>query len=55
MSKHIPVLSALQDFQAASAQAKSKRPSPFPVRFSEAERAYLEKQAGDLSLGSYIR
>lgn len=36
-------------------QTKKKRPSPFPVRFSEAERAYLEKEAGTLSLGTYIR
>lgn len=35
--------------------AKRKRPSPFPVRFSDAERAYLEQLAGNLSLGSYIR
>ena len=55
MSKHIPVLNAWQDFRAASKQANRKRPSPFPVRFSEAERACLERQAGDLTLGSYIR
>ncbi|MEM1187962.1 MAG: plasmid mobilization relaxosome protein MobC [Pseudomonadota bacterium] len=54
-SKHIPALSARRDFRAASTHAKRKRPSPFPIRLSEAERVYLERKAGDLSLGSYIR
>lgn len=34
---------------------KNKRPSPFTVRLSELERAYLEKKAGDMSLGTYVR
>ena len=55
MSKHIPALHPRREFQAASNQAKRKRPSPFPIRLSKAERAYLERQAGELSLGSYIR
>jgi len=37
------------------ASAKPKRSSPFPIRISEEERAYLEKKAGSLSLGTYIR
>lgn len=50
-------LDIAKDFGAVNGQPKQKRkrPSPFPVRFSEDERAYLEKLAGDLSLGSYIR
>lgn len=36
-------------------QSFKKRPSPFTIRFSEGERAYLERQAKGLSLGSYIR
>lgn len=55
MSKHIPALHPRRDFRAASTQTKRKRPSPFPIRLSEAERTYLEGQAGELSLGSYIR
>lgn len=35
-------------------QAK-KRPSPFPVRLSAEERAYLEAKAGRKPLGTYIR
>ena len=55
MSNHISALKPRKDFSASALSPKRKRPSPFPIRFSEAERAYLERQAGDLSLGTYIR
>ena len=55
MNKRIPAPDARRGFLAASSRGKRKRPSPFPIRLSEAERAYLEQKAGGLSLGSYIR
>ena len=55
MNNSIPALDASQHFQIVSGRQKRKRPSPFTVRLSEAERTYLEKQAGNLSLGSYVR
>lgn len=36
-------------------EAKKKRPSPFCIRLSEEERAYLEEKAGGKPLGAYIR
>lgn len=36
-------------------QAKGKRPAPLSVRLSANERAKLEKQAGGLALGAYIK
>lgn len=35
-----------------NAQSKSK---VFPIRFSEAERAELERRSGDMALGAYIK
>jgi RNase P/RNase MRP subunit POP5 len=35
--------------------SKSKRPSPFSIRFTECEREQLEAAAGNLALGVYIK
>ncbi|RIJ31037.1 hypothetical protein [Henriciella algicola] len=42
------------DFQR-SANPKPKRPAPFSLRLTKAERARLERDAGSLSLNAYIR
>lgn len=34
---------------------KPKRPAPFCIRLSESERAQLERDAGGLPLGAYIK
>lgn len=34
---------------------KRKRPSPVSIRFSEDERARLEREAGDTALSTYVR
>jgi len=44
---------AKRDFTKSS--KRTKRPAPFPVRFSSDERAVLEDKAGDMPLGAYIR
>lgn len=45
-----------QQFQASSqTQKKRDKRSPFTLRFTEEERAWLDKQAGRMSLGAYIR
>lgn len=36
-------------------RSKAKRPSPFSIRFTEAEREQLEMAAGNLPLGVYIK
>lgn len=38
-----------------SANPKPKRPAPFSLRLTTAERARLERDAGSLSLNAYIR
>jgi hypothetical protein len=38
-----------------SAARKSKRPAPFAVRLTEAEKAALKARAGSRPLGAYIR
>jgi hypothetical protein len=40
---------------AVQAAAANKRPSPFCIRLSPDERAYLERLAGNRPLGAYIR
>lgn len=49
--------SPLKDFKKANRLPKPTKEKMWPtsVRFTEAERAYLEKQAGQLSLSAYIR
>ncbi|MBK76767.1 MAG: hypothetical protein CME85_14960, partial [Henriciella sp.] len=37
------------------ANVKPKRPAPFSLRLTKAERARLERDAGSLSLNAYIR
>ncbi|MCG6867434.1 MAG: hypothetical protein LJE91_01515 [Gammaproteobacteria bacterium] len=54
------VLRASDSFQKASCVAqpltsRKKPPSPFSIRLSEDERAYLIQQAGSRPLGAYIR
>ena len=39
----------------SGAMQKAKRPAPFSIRFSEAERAAVEAAAGGMPLGSYIK
>ncbi len=39
----------------APLQPKPKRPSPFSIRFTEAEREQLELAAGNMALGVYIK
>lgn len=43
--------------QAAETERKARRkhPPPFSIRFTEAERAYLDQAAGALSLAAFIR
>lgn len=38
-----------------NAKVKRKRPAPYSLRLSDAERKYLESKSGDMSLHSYIR
>ena len=33
----------------------SKKPTPFSLRLTQAERAFLEERAGSMPLGAYIR
>ncbi len=47
--------STSQAFNTAVKPQKRKRQSPFPIRFSEEERAFLESKAGNKPLGTYIR
>lgn len=54
------VLRASDSFQKASCvtlrtTSRKKPPSPFSIRLSEEERAYLIQQAGGRTLGVYIR
>lgn len=51
-------MSVSQAFQQSSSAANkplSKRPAPFSIRLSEAERARLAREAGDAPLGAYIK
>ena len=41
--------------QAATLATKPKAPPPFSIRFTDAERARLDRDAGMLSLAVYIR
>lgn len=36
-------------------RSQAKTPPPFSIRFTDAERAYLRRKAGDLSLAAHIR
>ncbi|MEM1395821.1 MAG: hypothetical protein AAGH38_00030 [Pseudomonadota bacterium] len=40
---------------ALRTRSHTKTPPPFSIRFTEAERAFLEREAGDLSISAYIR
>ena len=40
---------------SADIKRKQKHPPPFSIRFTEAERARLDRDAGALSLAAYIR
>ena len=55
----IAVLRASDSFNTVSCAApqpgRKKPPSPFSIRLSEEERAYLLQQAGNKPLGAYIR
>lgn len=47
-----------KDFSEAAAlpaKPKAKHPPPFSIRFTDAERAQLNRDAGTLSLAAYIR
>lgn len=57
MSKQNLTSTIQKDFRASVSHIakRKKRPSPFTIRFSDQERAYLDKKAGDLTLGAYIR
>lgn len=48
-----------RDFSGAAARPSEgkgkKAPAPFSIRFTDEERAWLEKDAGTLSLAAYIR
>lgn len=47
---------AHQDFATASAlKPKKVYPKPVCVRFTDCERAELERKAGDLTLSAYVR
>lgn len=46
---------ALQKTFEPAAVSKPKRPAPFSLRLTEAEKVMLQKQAGDQKLGTYIR
>ncbi|MBI1393156.1 MAG: plasmid mobilization relaxosome protein MobC [Alphaproteobacteria bacterium] len=35
--------------------SEAKTPPPFSIRFTDAERVYLKREAGDLSLAAHIR
>lgn len=48
-------LRASTAFQQVSGSPKRIRPSPFCIRLSPDERAYLEHLAGNRPLGAYIR
>ena len=48
----------VRDFSEAAARPskpKRKAPPPFSIRFTEAERARLERDAGALSIAAYMR
>lgn len=47
--------SVLKDNWKSSAKPKQKSPPPFSIRFTEEERARLNRDAGALSLAAYIR
>ena len=40
---------------SVSKRSKNKRPSPFPLRLSDEERAELHRRVGELALGAYIK
>ena len=46
---------ALAAISSPSAPAAKKRPAPFSLRLSPEERARLERDAGDMPLGAYVR
>ena len=41
--------------EAVHQKPERKKVSPFSIRFSDKERAWLEHEAGNLTLGAYIR
>lgn len=47
----------VKDFSQAARPSKPKRkaPPPFSIRFTEEERAWLERDAGALSIAAYMR
>ncbi len=47
--------SGTKAFTEAARKPKPKRPSPFCIRLSAEERAYLERKAESRPLGAYIR
>jgi len=56
MSNPTTVTSLTQEFEAsANIQKQRNKRSPFTLRFTEDERVWLDKQAGNMSLGAYIR
>lgn len=40
---------------ALRTRSETKTPPPFSIRFTDAERAYLKRKAGNLSLAAHIR
>lgn len=50
-----PQISGVFAGSAPPPVAKAKRPSPFSIRLSDAERARLVDEAGAVQLGTYIR
>ncbi|WP_298813276.1 hypothetical protein [uncultured Roseibium sp.] len=40
---------------SSSPKSKPKRPSPFPLRLSDAEKSELLARAGNIALGAYIK
>lgn len=55
MSNHSQANDVQKDFGNASLSSTDKTPSPFSLRLSAEERAYLEYKAGSRPLGAYIR
>lgn len=54
-SKSLKVNDSFNASANENAKVKSKRPAPYSLRLSDAERQYLEKKSGDMSLHGYIR
>jgi len=54
-SKSLKIIDSFNSSSNDNAKIKRKRPAPYSLRLSDAERKYLDNKAGDMSLHSYIR